>query len=418
MAGESYSPNMSLIIPGVGTTFGPDWASDINASLLLIDSHDHSAGSGVQITPSGININSDLTMAANNLIDARSVRMQVQGSPLALASDLGCIYVSGADLYFNDTAGNQVRITASGAVAGTPGSIASLVAPASATYVGGSSKFVWQSNVNVAADMDMGAAILRNLTVSSFGLTLQPPTLSSDYTITLPALPVSQKIMTLDASGNMAAPYVVDNSTLEISTNTIQVKNSGITGAKLNSNVADNIGLELSGSVLQIKAQGVKTANIENLGVGTNQLGNSAVTTGKIADAQVTPVKIVTNYLQSNSCGAYTNSSGVLTAVTNLSVGITTSGKVVRIQLQPDGSGNSSSISITSGQTGNMYVYRDGAEIANFELSPISPDGMRIPVSSISFTEAPAAGTYTYDIRVVTSSISISYCRLVVSEGF
>lgn len=413
MAGESYSPNMSLIIPGVGSTFGPDWASDLNASLLLIDSHDHTAGNGVQITPSGLDINSDLSMQANNLTSVRSVRMQAQGSPLALASDLGCIYVSGDDLYYNDTLGNQVRITASGAVAGTPGSIASLVAPASATYVGGSSKFVWQSNVNVAADMDAGAIILRNLTVSSFGLTLQPPSLSSDYAITLPTLPVSQKIMTLDASGNMAAPYVVDNSTIEIATNTIQVKDAGITGAKLNSNVVDNSTLQYTSNQLSIKNQGVNTTQLANLAVGTNQLGNLAVTTGKIDDGAVTPVKIAPNFLQSNSSGAFSNSSGVLTAVTNLSVGITTSGKVVTIQLQPDGSGSLSNINV-SGTNGTVYLYRDSTEIANWDLSA----AVKYPVSSFSFVEAPAAGTYTYTARVVSDGISVNYCRLLAKEGF
>jgi hypothetical protein len=257
MSGEQISPNMSLPIPGVGVTDGPTWASDINASLTLVDQHDHTSGKGAQIPPAGLNINSDLSFQNNNAIALRSSRYQVNASPLALASDLGTTYVSGVDLYYNDVNGNQIRITQSGGVAGTPGSISNLVPPASATYVGGSSKFVWQSNTNTAADMDFGSAILRNLTVSSFALTLQPPTLSSNYSITLPTLPVSQKIMTLDASGNMAAPYTIDNSSLEIAANVIQVKAAGIQGTMLNSNVVDNSSLQLASNQLSIKPLGI-----------------------------------------------------------------------------------------------------------------------------------------------------------------
>jgi hypothetical protein len=199
---------MNLPVPVVGVDPGPDWALNINSCLTILDSHDHSSGKGVAITPNGLNINSTLTVNSNDVIDLRSVRFSPQTS-VAGAADLGCLYVSGVDLYYNDENGNSIRITQSGGVAGTPGSIANLVAPASASYVGGNSTFVWQSGVNIAANMDMRSAILRNSTASSSGLTLScPSTISSDYTITLPFLPVTQSIMTIDSSGNIATPGV------------------------------------------------------------------------------------------------------------------------------------------------------------------------------------------------------------------
>lgn len=208
MAGEVISPNMNMPVPTAGVTSGPQFAIDITQCLNIIDSHDHTPGYGVQITPDGININGDLTFADNNAINLRSARFQLQSGLLGAASDLACLYATGVDLYFNDASGNQVRITQNGALAGTPGSIANLVAPASASYDSGSTSFIWQSNTLTAADMDFASAILRNLTASSFGLTLSPPTLSSDYTITLPALPGSTLPLVITSSGTMSAAQI------------------------------------------------------------------------------------------------------------------------------------------------------------------------------------------------------------------
>lgn len=228
---STLSPNMNLIIPGVGSEQGPQYAIDVNSSLSLIDAHNHSAGSGVVITPDGLNINISLPFNDNFATNVAGITLTAQSSTPANNT----VYENGVDLYYTDGVGNIVRITQSGALAGTPGSIANLVAPASATYVAGTSTFVWQSNTSIAANMDFGSAILRNISPNStYGLTLAPPSgLSSDYQITLPVLPSSQKIMTLDNSGIMSAPYTIDNITLTITSNVIGVKNAGIGTAQL-----------------------------------------------------------------------------------------------------------------------------------------------------------------------------------------
>lgn len=220
MSFTTTSPNMNLTIPTVSQEPGPDYASDINSSLSVIDAHDHSTGKGVQITPAGLNINSDLSLGANNATQARSLRFNAQPSPISGISDLGCIYESGVDLYYNDGSGNQIRITQSGGVAGSPGSITGLVAPATVTYV--APTFVFQSGVNIAGNLDGRNLVLRNSTASSNGLTLSPPNaIASDYTITMPTLPGSQSIMTLDASGAIATPAVYPITAAGIATGTI-----------------------------------------------------------------------------------------------------------------------------------------------------------------------------------------------------
>ncbi len=206
MSFESISPNMNLPVPGVGLTDGPQWALDVNSCFSLIDQHDHSSGQGVQITASGINIGSDFPMNNNNLTLVRSLRFTSQGSPLVLPTDLGCLYESGVDLYFNDGNGNPIRITQLGAVVGTPGSITALTAPASATYVAGNGTFVWQQAVNTAANLDAASVIIRKDTVSSNGITIQAPVgLSADYSFVLPAAPpATESFLTMDSSGNLS----------------------------------------------------------------------------------------------------------------------------------------------------------------------------------------------------------------------
>lgn len=264
MAGEVISPNMLLPVPAVGVTEGPQFASDINNCMSTIDQHDHSADSGVQINPAGININSDLAFNGNNLTLARSIRFQPQLAAISLPADLGCLYEAGVDLYYNDGNGNQVRITQGGAVTGAAGTITGLPSgTASASFAAG--VFTFQASTNTPANIDGGSFVYRNNSANSKGLTLSPPNaMGADYSLVLPALPASQKIMTLDASGNISAPYVVDNSSIEISSNTIRVKalgiansmiaNSTITGAK----IAPNI--DLPGLNVQANSQNVVTS--------------------------------------------------------------------------------------------------------------------------------------------------------------
>lgn len=217
---------MNLTIPVVSQEPGPQYASDINSCLTTIDSHDHSSGKGLQITPAGMNITSDLSFGGNNAIALRSTRFTSQSSPIAGASDLGCLYESGVDLYYNDGSGNQIRLTQSGGIAGTPGSISGLVPPASVTY--SAPTFVFQSGVSIAANLDARNIILRNSGAGSFGLTLSPPSsMGADFTITLPSLPGAQSFMTIDASGAIAAPiaYAGGITTSNIAANTILTGN-------------------------------------------------------------------------------------------------------------------------------------------------------------------------------------------------
>jgi hypothetical protein len=234
------TPNMSLPESVIATDSGLVWEQNLNAALSIVDQHNHSPGSGVQINPAGLNINSDLPINANNLTLVRSVRFAPQSVPLSGGLDIGVIYESGVDLYYNDGSGNQIRITQAGSVAGAAGTITGLPSgTASASF--GASTFTFQAATLTAANLDAASIILRNGTASSFGLTLEPPNaMAYNYTLTLPTLPLTTSFMTMDALGNMG-------TTIPIA--------SGIDGTMI------AVDVNLRGAAVQANAQNIVTSN-------------------------------------------------------------------------------------------------------------------------------------------------------------
>lgn len=220
---------MSLPIPNVGVDPGPDWASNLNSSLTILDQHNHSPGSGVQINPTGININADLPFNGNNAITLRSVNLAIQPGPLSGIADLGCLYVSGVDLWFNDENGNQIQMTSGGAVLATSSGITN--GTASASFI--SSVLVVNAATNTPANIQAGSILLGNNVTNSKFLTLSPPNaMGANYGLVLPRIPAQKNIVSLDTSGNLVADVNVDGSTLAFNGTVLSVAPGGITRAQ------------------------------------------------------------------------------------------------------------------------------------------------------------------------------------------
>lgn len=109
---------MNLILPDVSVTIGPDWAALLNAALLLVDAHDHAVGNGVKITPTGMNVNADLTFTNHA---ARALRLVELTALVSSPTDQGVVYRLGNNLYYNNASGVPVQITA-GNIVNAPGS--------------------------------------------------------------------------------------------------------------------------------------------------------------------------------------------------------------------------------------------------------------------------------------------------------
>lgn len=351
----TLSPNMNLPVPTVGNEPGPNYAVDVNSSLSLVDSHDHSPGKGVQITPNGLNINSALSMQNNFLTQNAGVTFSAQSSTPALNT----IYEAGVDLFYVDGNGNNIRITQSGGIAGSPGSISNLTPPASASYVSGLSTFVWESGTSIAANMDFGAAILRNLSPNStFGLTLQPPaSLASNYTITLPTLPGSLSFLSIDNSGNMSAS---------------PSQSGGLTGG-------------------MIAAGTITGSNIAATTIDASKIVLATLTTAQMsATAGIIPSQTDSltsgNYVNSSgSSGSFSTSSGSLVTVTNLQLSpvITVTTRPVFVNFAWDG--NNPADIVVSGGTATFALQTLSGPTVNDTPNFISVGPGTYPPSILNF---------------------------------
>ena len=280
---------MNLPIPVPTVDPGPDYANNLNASLMTIDGHNHTAGSGVPITPAALNLNSDVTFQINNATNLRSARFASQGSPLSGASDLNCAYVSGVDLYYNDGNGNQIRITQGGSVAGATGTITGLPSgTAGAAYNSVSGTFVFTSASNIGANIDGALFLLRNNTANSKSLTLSPPAaMAANIGITFPTPPASAiSFMTMDTSGNMG----------------VSISTSGgiITSMIAAANITNSL----------MAASSVNASNIVANTITTNQI---SLTAG------ITP-----GQQNSLTSGSYTNSTNIASTTTSFTSGTAT----------------------------------------------------------------------------------------------
>ncbi len=266
------SPDMNLPIPVVGQAPGPDYADNVNSSLTLISQHDHTSGNGVLITPAAINLNSDLPFANNNATLLRSARFFAQTSPIGAAADVGALYVAGVDLYFNDISGNQIRLTQAGTIVGTAGSISGLPSgTASASY--GLGTFVFQSATNTAANIDAASYIFRNGSMSSPGLTLQPPSLGADYSVTLPPPNALGQtgFLTYDISNNIGSTNADGVAQAMTSTGAFYIASAMTAGS------ADAIANVMSGSGANTIGQKITIPGADSIAQHMSAVGGDAV---------------------------------------------------------------------------------------------------------------------------------------------
>jgi len=354
----TITPNMNLILPTPGVDPGPDYAQNQNASFVVIDQHTHIPGSGVQITPAGININADLPFNGNNATLLRSVRLVPQGSvPLSGANDIGCIYEAGAggDLFYNDASGNQIQITKNALVNATSSGISS--GTASASFVAGT--LVVNAAPLTPANIQVASVLLGNNVASTNFLTLEPPSaMASSFTITLPNVPGVLSSMTLDPSGNMG------------------------------------------------------TITFDQVGVNMTSTGANA-----IADSRTRAVGSTVGaggIAISPSCGSFTTSSGSFVSVTNLSVTLTTTGRPVSLALVSDGNATGAGIQSISAN-GQIQLYNNSfGTIALYNVPQVTIPGC----AGIDHNVSGAPGTYTWQCLVRTSGATFicQYLTLVAYE--
>mgnify|MGYP003637471182 CR=1 FL=1 len=124
--------------PGVGTTAGPEWATNLNTSLDAVDDHDHSTNKGIRITPAAINVNSDFQFNENSATELKNVIF----STVTAATTSYSLYQASGNLYWRNGSGSAVQVTIGTAVNSGAGSISGMTGTdAGASYADGSKTF-------------------------------------------------------------------------------------------------------------------------------------------------------------------------------------------------------------------------------------------------------------------------------------
>lgn len=201
------TPNMTLDLPIPSTTSGPAWAVAVNEAFDTVDTHDHSTGNGVKITPTGLNINADLPLNENNLTEVRSVRFEDQGTVQTEATDLGCLQLVGGDLWWVNGNGTGVQITSGAGLSfsslgtiggdfGQPGVTASV------TYSDTTKIFSFLQDSGITAGLYGSKLLIADASSGALAVTITADASTGAYTLTMPiSAPTDNTVLTFNAAG-------------------------------------------------------------------------------------------------------------------------------------------------------------------------------------------------------------------------
>jgi hypothetical protein len=336
-------------------TGGPAWATGIENSLLLIDSHDHTPGKGVLIPSAALDINADLSLQNNNLTNTKSVRFQALVASLV---GTNLVQVVNGELYFVDGSGTPVQITAAGQVnvAGVGGITGMGGTTAAVSYSNLTKTFTFTQDAGKSADLVTGSVYITEpnvLSANTIGL-LSPAGLAGAYDIELfSALPASTKIVQLNAAGNLLSTLDTDNVGIEINASLLRIRANGISNANLRQSPTRSIMGNPTGApanVTDILATGdgqvlrQASGTLDFGQIATAGIENSAITTPKIADAAVENAKLAASVSNTTVIAAASLAFGV-GAATSADLGTTsitvtgTRAVLVTVQSAPSQSG-------------------------------------------------------------------------------
>lgn len=342
------TPYMNLALPIPTVELGPAWAFDLNAALGLIDSHTHLPGQGQPVPTAGLNINADLPMNHFNLTLTRSTRYDNQITPLSLAADINNVYVSGGNLWYNNSIGQQVQLTSGSGlnIAGTGtigGDYGQPGVPAVVDYfLSPANTYYFFQDTNKYAPIATGPITISGITTSAFGVTISVPGgLSAPYSLTLPTtLPGQTNVMTLGSSGNI-----------------------------------DSITYDAVG-------QGMTSVGANAIAASVTRSTSQTVGIGGVA---MSPVQTIPQQTTNNTAN---------TDIVGVSVTITTSGRPVFVGWVSGGGGTAYLQVINGGSDDGLFgITRNGAtQVASQQYTLIPRSG----VGAIWGIDVVGAGTYTY----------------------
>lgn len=231
------TPNMSLTLP-TDHDSADVWGVILATAFGVIDSHNHAPGSGATILMSSLKVDADISWAFGGAQRAITDLRAIDFSPqpvTAMASLAGGLFLSDGtgglvanELYYRTTGGANIQVT-NGAtlnVAAFVGGIGGDYTAVGALEIfdDASDAFVFQQQVGASvrqyaklrsSDLQLYEfKAVGSTPAPSFSVSLRSPTaLAAPYALTLPgALPGSQQLVQVDASGNVVLSNTVPNN--------------------------------------------------------------------------------------------------------------------------------------------------------------------------------------------------------------
>lgn len=426
------TPNMNLALPTVEVTPGPEYATENNAAFTAIDAHDHAPGKGIAIKPSGLNINSDLTIQSNDLTEVHAVNLDNLGSP---TTDVSRLNQSGGNLYWTNAGGTAVQITNGASINTSSDGISrsfSSTSISSNTVIGASDTFSYYlvntgsgvtftlpSAAGVAAGRfyefkdATGTANTHNIIINRAGSdTIDGAT---SYTITKNygfARVVSNGTNAWELNDTLSYfPASTDNAVARYDLTQGRLQNSGVIVDDSNNVTGINnetvTGELIAGSTDATTANTFRNTTTKTANSATATLGNMAI---------------------AGDSGAASTTSGTPSNINLQSVNIITRGNPVKLYFINGGASTASfrlsASSVLGFIFGTIRIIRDNTTvIGTYLMSGQSGNGsgnwqMDIPPSSFMFIDPIAAGTYNYKGQFSSNGLTFTavHVSLVAEE--
>jgi len=162
---------MNLTLPQPRIVLSPAWATQLNAAITSVDSHDHTSASGQRLTTAGINVNASISLGEFSFTSLGGISLQNRSAVLTV--DDSVFNVSG-EWYFRDDSSNNVQLTSGGAIdfsgfGGIGGDYSSTAA--SLTYSDTTKAYTFEDSDSNNAGISVKDVTTANVTATGVGAT-------------------------------------------------------------------------------------------------------------------------------------------------------------------------------------------------------------------------------------------------------